>query len=54
MKLEYRVFRSATKSWEILFNEVKTFAEQIGVDRIISISHSEDANEGVVVVWYRR
>lgn len=53
MRLQYRVFRSATKSWLTLFEEARLFADEVGVENIVSISHSEDANEGVVVVWYR-
>ena len=38
-------------SWESLFDEAARFATEIGRERLISISHSEDANEGVVTVW---
>jgi hypothetical protein len=48
----FRMFRSHTKSWEELFGEVANFADEVGRERLISISHSEDGNEGVAVVWY--
>jgi hypothetical protein len=51
-RLTYRIFRSTTKSWDTLFREVADFASTLGSDRVVSISHSEDHNDGVVVVWY--
>ena len=39
-------------SWDTLFDEASNFATSIGKERLISISHSEDNNDGVVVVWY--
>ena len=52
MRVEYRLFRSMTKSWDALLAEAAAFATQVGPDRLISISHSEDENDGVVTVWY--
>ena len=48
----YRFFRSSMKSWESLFDDAAAFAAELGPERLISISHSEDKNEGVVTVWY--
>ncbi len=48
----YRIFRSSLKSWETLFGEAAAFAAELGPERLISISHSEDQNTGVVAVWY--
>ena len=50
--VHYKVFRSSFKSWESLFLEAATFAESVGRDHLIGISHSEDENNGVVTVWY--
>ena len=52
MKVKFEVFRSSFKSWESLFQQAADFANSIGPDNLISISHSEDQNEGVVTVWY--
>ncbi len=52
MRVEFRVFRSSMKSWQALFEEAAAFATEVGPDRVISIAHSEDQNEGVVTVWY--
>jgi len=48
----FEVFKSSFKSWEALFAEAATFAEGIGRERLIGISHSEDQSKGVVTVWY--
>ena len=52
MRVEFRIFRSMMKSWDTLFAEAAAFASELGPDRLISISHSEDNDEGVVTVWY--
>ena len=52
MKVMVRYFRSKYTSWDELFEEAATFATAIGPDRLINISHSEDDNDGIVVVWY--
>ena len=52
MRAQYRIFRGSFRSWEGLFDDAANFASSVGRDRLISISHSEDQNEGVVVVWY--
>jgi len=48
----YKFFRSIMKSWESLFGEAAAFAAELGPERLISISHSEDKGQGVVTVWY--
>lgn len=47
--VRYRIFRGAFSKWETLFAEAADFANQIGAERLISISHSDDE---VVAVWY--
>jgi hypothetical protein len=50
--VRYEVFRGTFASWEKLLTQAAAFASRIGSDRLISISHSEDKDDGVVVVWY--
>ena len=50
--VKYEVFRSGFESWDTLFTKASELATQIGRERLIGISHSEDKNEGVVTVWY--
>jgi hypothetical protein len=46
------MFRSGFETWESLFAQAAEFATQIGRERLIGISHSEDKEDGVVAVWY--
>ena len=46
------MFRGTIASWEQLFAEAAEFATTVGKDRLITISHSEDQQDGVVAVWY--
>ena len=52
MRVQYKVFRGVLASWEQLFANAARFASDVGPDRLISISHSSDHNDGVVTVWY--
>ncbi|MFH5803014.1 hypothetical protein [Alienimonas sp. DA493] len=52
MTVQFRLFRSSMSSWETLFQEAADFATSVGREHVISISHSEDQNDGVVTVWY--
>ena len=51
-RVAYRKFRGTLISWEELFNEATAFANEVGPDRIVNISHSADRGDGLVVVWY--
>lgn len=51
-RLSYRVFRGTWASWEELFKQAADFANELGPERVVSISHSEDKDDGVVAVWY--
>ncbi len=52
MKPRFKIFTAVLKSWEKVFTEAANFAAQLPTDRVISISHSADNGEGVVVVWF--
>jgi len=52
MNVQFQVFRGVWTSFEALFCEAAEFASSLGPERLISISHSEDENDGVVTVWY--
>jgi hypothetical protein len=53
MPVKFKIFRaSAFTPWESLCDEVTEFASRFSREQIISISQSEDDNEGVVTVWY--
>ena len=52
MHVSFRVFTSTFKPWDVLCAEAAEFATTVGRENLISISHSEDANEGVITVWF--
>lgn len=52
MFVDFRVFRGAFISWQSLFTQAAQFATEVGPERLISISHSEDKDDGVVTVWF--
>ena len=49
---KFQVFRGIMTSWPALFQQAADFATQLGRERVITISHSEDQQDGVVAVWY--
>lgn len=52
MVVRFEMFRGTWSTWESLFAEAADFTTSLGPERLISISHSEDQNDGVVTVWY--
>ena len=50
--VRFEVFRGTFASWPELFEQAAQFATLIGRDRLITISHSEDKDDGVIAVWY--
>lgn len=51
-RLQFRIFRGTWASWDELFNQAAEFANDLGPEKVVSISHSEDKDDGVVAVWY--
>jgi hypothetical protein len=39
-------------TWDDLMQQAAEFASSIGRENLISISHSEDKDDGVIAVWY--
>ena len=50
--VRFEIFRGTLATWPELFAKASEFATQIGSERLISISHSEDKEDGVIAVWY--
>ena len=51
-KIDYKMFRGTLVTWEELFAQAAEFASTLTPEELISISHSEDSNDGVVTVWF--
>ncbi|WP_145099985.1 hypothetical protein [Anatilimnocola aggregata] len=52
MYVQFKVFRSDWHSWEVLFQQAADFLTEIGPERTISVSHSQEGSVGVVSAWY--
>lgn len=50
--LGYQYFRGSWPSWENLFAQAAAFSASVGPEHVLSISHSSEGADGVVVVWY--
>lgn len=50
--VKYELFRGVMATWPDLFARAAEFSSRLGRDRLITISHSEDQQDGVVAVWY--
>ena len=51
-KVCFKEFRGVFSSWKNLFEQAADFATKVGRENLVSISHSEDNEDGVVTVWY--
>jgi hypothetical protein len=50
--VRFELLRGTLASWPDLLAQAAEIATRQGPERLITISHSEDNNDGVVVVWY--
>jgi hypothetical protein len=50
--VKFEMFRGTFATWHELFERAAEFASQVGRDRLITIAHSEDKDDGVIAVWY--
>jgi len=51
--LKYKVFRASGQTpWDKLFDEAAQFANEIGAEQVVNISHTADGGSGTVVIWY--
>jgi hypothetical protein len=52
MTARYKLFRSSFQSWDAMCEEVATFLTELGPDRVIGVSQSQESTLGVLTVWY--
>ena len=52
LAVRFKMFRGTIATWDELFAEAAAFATTVDRERLITISHSEDQQDGVVAVWY--
>lgn len=51
-KADFKIFRSTFATWDSLCNEAAGFASTLGPENLITLSHSEDQEDGVIIVWF--
>jgi hypothetical protein len=52
LRVTFKAFDSKMASREKLFRAAAEYASQIGPDRLITMSHSEDRDNIVITIWY--
>ena len=52
MRVDYQVVRGSLSTWKTLFEDAARVASEVGPDRLIGFSHSEDRSDSVITVWY--
>lgn len=54
MKAQCRLFKSHFESWETMSMQVTDFLTELGPDKVIGISQSQEGSFGLITVWYWR
>jgi len=52
MRVQYKQFDSKFVSRDRILRSAAEFASQVGPERLINITHTEDRQDTVVMVWY--
>jgi hypothetical protein len=52
MRVLYKSFESQFITRQKILQKAAEFASEIGADRLINISHSEDHHDSIVTIWY--
>ena len=51
-KVSHKIIRGVFKTWDELADIASEFMSTIPKDKIISVSHSEDKDDGVIIIFY--
>ncbi len=52
MLVRFKAFESQLSTRQKILQKAADFASQVGRERLISITHSEDRDDEVVTIWY--
>ena len=52
IQARFKVFKSSFDSWEIMSEKVTRFLTMLGPGKVIGVSHSQESQHGVIIVWY--
>jgi hypothetical protein len=52
VQAKFKLFKSHFDSWETMCTQVCEFLNTLGPGQVISVSHSQESQLGVITVWY--
>ena len=52
IQARHKIFKSHTEPWEKMSQKVTDFLTTLGPGRVIGVSHSQESQLGVIIVWY--
>jgi hypothetical protein len=52
IRASHKVFKSSFDSWEKMASQVTAFLATLGPGKVIGVSHSQESQHGVMIVWY--
>ena len=52
MQVRFKTFQSQFGLRERVLQKVAEYAQQVGRERLISISHTEERDNAVITIWY--
>jgi hypothetical protein len=52
IKARFKLFKSHRDSWEKMSQQVADFLTTLGPGKVIGVSHSQESQLGVIIVWY--
>jgi len=52
IQARYKIFRSHYETWVQMAQQVAEFLTTLGPGRVIGVSHSQESQLGVIIVWY--
>ena len=52
IQARFKVFKSSFDSWDTMCEKVTRFLTILGPGKVIGVSHSQESQHGVIIVWY--
>ena len=52
IQARYRIFKSHYETWDKMAQQVADFLTSLGPGRVIGVSHSQESQLGVIIIWY--
>jgi len=52
MRVVFKTFESQFATRQKILQKAAGFASELGAERLINITHSEDHNNSIITIWY--